>query len=143
LQQAYFCRRMLKKINWDALGISASLACAIHCAILPLFLSSLPIFGLEILHNKLFEYCMIMAAAVIGTISLSHGVRKHHHKKLPVIIFLCGISLLFAKEIFIRFEIWLLVPAAAMIISAHIINYRYCRMANHCHAGDCSHERLV
>ncbi|HAL95914.1 MAG TPA: MerC domain-containing protein, partial [Chitinophagaceae bacterium] len=30
------------RINWDALGISASIACAIHCALLPLFLSSLP-----------------------------------------------------------------------------------------------------
>jgi hypothetical protein len=29
--------RMKGKINWDALGIGASLACAIHCALLPLF----------------------------------------------------------------------------------------------------------
>lgn len=134
---------MINKINWDALGISASLACAIHCAILPLFLSSLPVFGLEILHNKIFEYFMIVSAAVIGCISLSHGLRKHHHKKLPVIIFLIGISLLFAKEIFVYLELWLLIPAAAMIIYAHVINYKYCRKANHCHTNDCSHESLL
>ena len=28
---------MKLKINWDVLGIGASLACAIHCALLPFF----------------------------------------------------------------------------------------------------------
>jgi hypothetical protein len=42
---------MSKKINWDALGIATSLACAIHCALLPLFLSSLPLFGVNIIEN--------------------------------------------------------------------------------------------
>jgi len=31
------------KVNWDALGVGASLACAIHCAVLPLILTSLPV----------------------------------------------------------------------------------------------------
>ena len=50
------------KMNWDALGISASIACAIHCAILPLFLTSLPVFGIEIINNELFEISMIVLA---------------------------------------------------------------------------------
>src|SRR5690606_40050229 len=36
---------MGRKLNLDIVGIGASLACAIHCAILPLFLNSLPLFG--------------------------------------------------------------------------------------------------
>ena len=47
---------MKLKINWDALGIGASLACAIHCALLPLFLSSLPLFGTNIINNTLELY---------------------------------------------------------------------------------------
>ena len=43
--------RMKGKINWDALGIGASLACAIHCALLPLFFSTLPLFGINIIHH--------------------------------------------------------------------------------------------
>lgn len=86
---------------------------------------------------------MIGLAAVVGIISLSHGLRKHHHKKLPTIIFSAGIVLLFAKEIFSSVEIWLLVPAAVMIISAHILNQRYCKKANHCHTGDCVHDSLL
>jgi MerC mercury resistance protein len=50
---------MFKKWNWDAIGIGASLACAIHCALLPLFFSSLPLMGINILHNTQFELGMI------------------------------------------------------------------------------------
>jgi hypothetical protein len=135
--------KTFKKINLDAIGISASLLCAIHCAVLPLFLTSLPLFGLEILHNKLFEYGMIAFAGVIGSYALFHGWRKHHHKKLPLIIFLTGLCFLILKEVFISEELVLLIPAATMIIGAHVINYFYCRKANHCHTGDCNHEHLV
>ena len=86
--------RTIKKINLDTLGISASLACAIHCAVLPLFFTSLPLFGFEILHNKIFEYSMIAFAGIIGSYALYHGWKKHHHKILPLLIFLTGLCFL-------------------------------------------------
>lgn len=135
--------KALKKINLDTIGISASLACALHCAVLPLLFTSLPLFGLEILHNKIFEYSMIAFAGVIGSYALYHGWKKHHHKILPLIIFLTGLSFLILKEVFIDEELLLLIPAATLIIGAHYINYRDCRKANHCHANDCNHEHLV
>jgi len=135
--------KILKKINLDKIGISASLICAIHCAILPLFFASLPIFGLEILHNKIFEYSMIAFAGVIGSYALYHGYKKHHHKKLPLIIFLAGLCFLILKEVFIAEELLLLIPAATFIIGAHILNYHECRKANHCHTDDCDHEHLL
>ena len=134
---------MNMRINWEALGIAASVACAIHCAVLPLFFSSLPVFGLEIMHNKVFEYSMIGLAAVIGCYSLYHGFKKHHHKKLPLLIFITGLIFLVLKEVFIPIELLLLLPAAILIISAHILNFRFCRRANHCHVNDCNHEELL
>src|SRR5207344_3377096 len=101
--------KTLKKINLDTLGISASLACAIHCAVLPLFFTSLPVFGLEILHNKIFEYSMIAFAGIIGSYALYHGWKKHHHKVLPLVIFLTGLSFLILKEVFIAEELLLLI----------------------------------
>jgi MerC mercury resistance protein len=136
-------RALIKKINADTLGISASLACAIHCAVLPLFFSSLPILGLEILHNKIFEFTMIGLAAVIGCYSLYHGFKKHHHKKIPLLVFITGLMFLILKEVFVSVELWLLLPAATLIISAHILNFRYCRYANHCHENDCNHAELL
>ena len=127
------------KINWDALGVGTSLACAIHCALLPLFLSSLPLFGVNIIDNTFFEAGMILLALCIGSYSLYHGYKKHHHKRLPLILFLIGLTFLVLKQFFIRYESWLLIPAAVLIIFAHVLNFRFCRIHNHAHKDDCDH----
>jgi hypothetical protein len=127
------------KINYDALGIAASIACAIHCAVLPLIMSSLPILGINIINNFWFEIFMIVLAMGIGLHSLTHGFKKHHHRMLPIIVFIIGISLLLVKQILHQYQIWFLVPAVILIVSAHYINYRQCRIADHCHNDDCKH----
>lgn len=127
------------KINWDAVGIGASLACAIHCAVLPLFLTSLPLFGINIIHHPGFETGMVVLAFCIGAWSLFHGFRKHHHSFLPLVIFTIGFSLLVMKLFFIRWETWLLIPAVTLIVTAHLLNYRSCRVHNHAHEEDCNH----
>lgn len=127
------------KINYDKLGIAASIACAIHCAILPLIMTSLPILGINIINNFWFEIVMIVLALGIGIYSLTHGFKKHHHQFLPILIFSSGMVLLLMKQIFHQQQIWFLIPAVALIVSAHYINYRKCRMADHCHTDDCNH----
>lgn len=132
-------KKLLLKVNWDALGISASLACAIHCALLPLFLTSLPLFGINIIENLQFELFMIALAFGIGLFSLYHGWKKHHHHLWPFIIFSTGMLCLFAKQIWHEYQLWFLIPAVILIVGAHFFNYRLCRAAKHCHAGDCNH----
>ncbi len=127
------------KVNWDGLGISASLACAIHCALLPLFITSLPIFGINIIDNNNFEIGMIAFAAAVGFYSLYHGYRKHHHLLMPVALFFVGILFLIAKQVWHEKQFWLLPPAVLFIVGAHFLNFRYCKKANHCHANDCNH----
>jgi hypothetical protein len=123
---------MKYRINWDAWGIAASMACAIHCALLPLFLTTLPLFGINIIHNTVFE------AGMIG-LALYHGHKKHHHNRLPLFIFFAGFVFLVLKQFFVEYETWLLIPAVTLIISAHLLNFRYCRVHNHAHADDCDH----
>ncbi len=127
------------KINWDALGIVTSVACAIHCAVLPLLISSLPLFGINIIDNVYFEYFMIIIAFVIGIYSLYHGFKKHHHSYFPLSIFSIGFVLLFAKQYWHNQQVWLLIPAVILIIAAHFINFRFCRIHNHAHKEDCNH----
>ncbi len=130
---------MRTKINWDGLGITASVACAIHCALLPLFLTSLPFFGIELLNNNYFELIMIAIAFAIGFYSLFHGYKKHHHQKIPLLIFSIGICFLFAKQIWHDRQLWLLPPAVILIVTAHYFNYKLCKKAAHCHTDDCVH----
>jgi len=127
------------RINWDALGIGASLACAIHCALLPLFLTSLPLFGVNIIHNIFFEAGMIGLALLIGTLALHHGYKKHHHSRLPISLFSTGFVFLVVKQFFVHYATWLLIPAVLLIVTAHLLNFRFCRVHNHAHTDDCEH----
>jgi len=130
---------MFGKINWYALGIGTSIACAIHCALLPLLFSSLPLFGINIIHNLFFEAGMIALSLAIGTYSLWHGFKKHHHSYQPLILFYIGSFFLIAKQFFLQLEVWLLIPAVVLILLAHIRNFRACRVHDHAHAEDCAH----
>jgi MerC mercury resistance protein. len=135
----YLCRMPKLKINWDTFGISASLACAVHCALLPLFLTSLPLFGINIIHNQGFEYGMILLSFCVGIVALYHGWRKHHHSIKPILIFSTGMAFLLAKQYWHRWEVLLLIPAVILIVSGHLLNFKSCRVHNHAHAEDCNH----
>jgi hypothetical protein len=130
---------MKSRINWDVVGIGTSLACAVHCALLPLFLTSLPLFGINIIHHPGFEIGMMLLAVGIGSFSLYHGYKKHHHSLVPLLIFFGGMVLLALKQFFTEHETVLLIPAVLMIVSAHLLNYRSCRIHNHAHSDDCNH----
>jgi divalent metal cation (Fe/Co/Zn/Cd) transporter len=130
---------MKNKFNWDAFGIGTSMACAIHCALLPLFLTSLPVFGIEVIQNMSVEIGMVALAFVVGLYSLYHGWKKHHHSWLPMAIFFAGFVFLVLKLFLTQYEHWLLIPAVSGIITAHIINYKSCRIHSHAHADDCDH----
>lgn len=120
----------MKKINWDALGVFTSLACAIHCALLPLVLTSLPLFGINIIDSVAFESIMIFVAFSVGAGALYHGWKKHHHSWWPVIIFFLGMLMLCAKQIWHAYHLLFLFPAVLFIVGAHFINYRLCKNAN-------------
>jgi hypothetical protein len=122
---------MFRKLNLDAIGVTASVLCAIHCAVLPLVMASLPILGINILHNTLFEYGMIGLAFAIGTAALWHGFNRHHHRLTPWFLFTGGILFLIAKEIWPAYELGLLPFAVALVVGAHWLNHRWCRAHGH------------
>ncbi len=125
------------KLNWDAFGIATSVACAIHCALLPVLLTSLPVFGVNIIHNLYFEWGMIIMAFIIGSYSLFHGFVKHHRSFTPVLIFSAGFIFLVLKQFFHDAQYTLLTIAVILIIMAHYYNYRLC------HKSKCSSPHHV
>lgn len=111
------------------MGIATSIACAIHCAFLPVIMTSLPVFGINIIHNAWFEWGMIGLAFVVGIYSLYHGFSRHHHSYSPFLIFSGGFVFLILKQVFHQHEMILLIPAVIMIISAHYYNFRLCHLS--------------
>ncbi len=129
------------RINWEALGIAASVACAIHCAVLPLFLTGLPLFGINIIHNIFVEVLLMGLAFFIGFSTLWHGYKKHHQHWATLIPFSSGM-ILFTLNQFFTFpysSFLFVIPAASLVIIAHLLNHRYCREADHTHSKDCVH----
>lgn len=114
------------------MGIATSAACAIHCALLPVLVSSLPVFGINIIHNSFFEWGMIGLAFLVGSYSLFHGFAKHHRNLIPIYIFSAGFMFLVCKQFFHSVENWFLIFAVPLIIGAHYYNYRLC------HRSKCS-----
>lgn len=128
---------MKQKINWDVLGIAASLACAVHCALLPLFFTSIPVLGLEVIENSFFEMVMAVLAFIIGIRALAHGYKKHHRSVLPMVIFTFGFFFLVLKVSFHQYESLLLIPAVMGLVMAHFVNYRMCKLRSHVHSHHC------
>lgn len=117
---------LIKKINWDLMGMVTSVACAIHCALLPLVLTSLPLFGINIINNYSFEWLMIATAFMVGCYALSHGYKRHHRNVKPLLIFTLGFVFLILKQVFYSHELLFLAPAVCFILFAHFLNFRYC-----------------
>lgn len=128
---------MKLKLNWDKMGIATSIICAIHCALLPALTATLPVFGIDIIHNALFEWSMIVLAFFVGVYSLYHGFIKHHRNLTPVYIFAAGFIFLVLKQFFKQYEYVFLGIAVLLIISAHYYNYQLC------HKSKCASEHHV
>lgn len=111
------------KINLDHLGIVTSIACAIHCTLLPLIISALPLLGIDLLENKSIEWSMIGLALLFGGVSLYHGYRHHHGKLLPILLFAIGFGCLILNQVFAEtFVYWFIPISATAILSAHFSN---------------------
>lgn len=130
------------KVNADRLGIITSIACAVHCTVLPALVSTLPLLGLDILENKAIEWSMISLAFLFGTLSLYHGYTHHHKKSLPLILFLFGFTCLILNQAIAERFVLLFIPTSSLcIISAHVLNIYYCRLSGKCRANKAPHKK--
>jgi hypothetical protein len=127
-----FMNNLIKRINLDFMGMATSVACAIHCAILPLVITSLPVFGINIINNSLFEWMMIGIAFTVGCLALAHGYQSHHRDRKPLLVFTAGFIFLILKQVFYKHEFLFLAPAVSLILYAHYLNFRYCAPSRAC-----------
>ncbi|MGO4779524.1 MerC domain-containing protein, partial [Lysobacter sp. 2RAB21] len=62
----------------DRIGALGSLACAVHCAALPLLIAVLPSLGIAVWFGDGFEMGFVMFATLLGSFSVISGYRRHH-----------------------------------------------------------------
>ncbi|TFF36335.1 MerC domain-containing protein [Mucilaginibacter psychrotolerans] len=119
----------------DNIGMTASTLCAIHCAAVPVFFSSLPLVGMGFLANPWVEWGMIILALIIGVSSIGGSFFNAHRRVLPLALLIIGFATIILGHIFTKG--WLeavIVPIGGITIAvAHFVNYKY---AGTCTSGD-------
>jgi hypothetical protein len=80
---------------WLKTGIWLSTICLIHCISFPIIIALLPVFKIAFSVNHHVEMILLVSTAAIGTYSLWHGFKLHHHKVAPLLLFFFGVALMF------------------------------------------------
>ncbi|WP_114936829.1 MerC domain-containing protein [Mucilaginibacter endophyticus] len=118
----------------DNIGITASTLCAVHCAVVPLAFTSLPLVGLGFLANAWVEWGMIIFALAIGVYSIGLSYKRTHHRSLPLAMLVVGFAIIMGGHGLAagKTEAMIVPFGGLLIAAAHYVNYKY--------TGACSHD---
>jgi len=117
-------QRITKRL--DHIGITASTICAIHCALMPIFINFLPLIGLTFLSNKWVELIMITIVLIVGMMSLGTAYFMVHHDIVPILYFLLGFTFVLIGQLS-KYEIIepIFLPLGGVLFAvAHYQNYK-------------------
>jgi hypothetical protein len=124
----------------DKMGMSASLFCAIHCALMPIAIGVLPLVGLQFLGNHALEDTVIVGAFIIASLSLVPSYFRVHRKALALVLFVLGFGTLILGHAIT--QEWLAAPLAVAgglgVAIAHWVNHRECKNCPRCQ-DECDH----
>ncbi len=126
----------------DRAGATASFLCAIHCALMPLVVTILPLLGLGFLSSEPVEWALLACSATLGSLSLCLGFRKHR-KRRTFMVLAIALAIMVAGRVFHEhhFGIWgpvLMVIGGLMMMGAHLLNHRLCHSCTTCSSHECS-----
>ena len=81
-------------LSWpDWIGVAASIACAIHCAVMPFVVFLLPALGLSFLADEAFHQVMVVVCSFFAIAAFVPGF-KRHRRLLPLAVGVVGLSLI-------------------------------------------------
>lgn len=123
-----------EKINLDALGISASLLCAVHCSLLPVLLTLGALGGLSWMRHPLVEAVFIGLSLILAVASLFPSWRKAHGRLEPIGLVLLGFGLIIGSHLLHahHHEPALMTIGGVLIAFAHLINWKLLRRTGTC-----------
>lgn len=126
-------KRFFTYAHPDLLGFSASLACAVHCAFLPIILTVSTFGGLKWLSSPVVEVGFIIASLVIATVALGRNFRKHKHIQLAIKVVVAGFALILISR-FTHGDMHHILSAIGgmTIAGGHILNWRLARKSPCC-----------
>jgi hypothetical protein len=117
----------------DNIGMTASTLCAIHCAVVPVLFTSLPLLGLGFLANAWLEWGMIVLTLIIGAYSIGMSYLRIHRKPQPLFLLTAGFAIIVLGHLFATgWTDMVVVPAGGLFIAAaHFVNYKFTGACRH------------
>lgn len=111
--------------NLDFFGFSASLICAIHCVLIPVFFALGAFKGLAWLENPIVEWSLIILTMFIASLSLIRAYLYHHKNSEPLIIAAIGFLLLIVSHEFEAIWLHFITALGGILIAvAHYLNWK-------------------
>jgi hypothetical protein len=110
-----------------------SLACAIHCALMPIVFSALPLVGMQFLASHLLEGIILALGLGFGAYGVLKAYFYQHRYFPPVAVLgvgavLIGVGFFFAAE---AIEPFLVSIGAVCVAVAQVLNIRECKRCAH------------
>jgi MerC mercury resistance protein len=118
----------------DRAGMSASLACAVHCAVLPLLLAALPAIGLAWLDSPWVDWTIVALAAAIA-LRAHRGGFQVHRRCLPAGVAVTGLLIIVTTICVLKGSAnhhYIQASGAVVVASSHFLNRHLCRNCKAC-----------
>jgi hypothetical protein len=118
----------------DRAGMSASLACALHCAVFPVVLAGLPALGLAWLDAEWVDWTMVLLAAGIA-LSAQRGGFTVHRRCLPAGVAVGGLVTIVTTMCLLKGNAshhYIQAVGAVVVASSHVLNRHLCRTCTVC-----------
>ena len=147
------CRIIMNSIKshcFDQFAIFLSVTCAIHCLFTPILIIFLPIVGTTFFADANFHLWMLYLVIPTTAIAIFLGCKKHKDK-IVITLSALGLLIVTASTIYqysLQADsgdcvicmsgghsisnplVWVNILAGALLISAHMRNYKLCRADN-------------
>ncbi|MBB1089484.1 MerC domain-containing protein [Lysobacter sp. SG-8] len=126
----------------DRFGALGSLLCAVHCALLPILIATLPSLGIAGWLDDRFEVAFVVFATALGLFSVIWGYRRHGAVR-ALSLLLPGLAVLWIGVLYRPLHESLVPHAVAMTFGgtlvglAHLANLRLNH--GHVHDASCAH----
>jgi hypothetical protein len=112
----------------DRVGAGASTMCAIHCALMPIVATSLPLIGLGWLSSPLVEGLLIGLGLSVASIALARGYIRHHRRAEALGVGMAGAAAILAARFALpeEMEPFAMATGGLLLAAAHLVNSRLC-----------------
>lgn len=151
---------MKRPLELDQVGAAASIACAVHCAAVPILVSLSAGGALSVLDNRPVEWGLVLVAGAVGTIGAWRGYRRHGNKTVAVALAAAALGLVLATALRpsvdaddpgqvvawlargaarrerTNFVPWIFPVLGVVVAVAQIVNLRLCRACRTCDAHE-------